>query len=74
MNRPTPPPCPLVVTRRDTRPATVSPSPAPAPALATDGADLVGHLDRFVGTLDESFGNDVLGTRDLLTTEAPWSD
>ncbi|MER8072910.1 hypothetical protein ABTZ59_31990 [Streptomyces sp. NPDC094034] len=48
-------------------------SPAPPPPAA-DGADLTGHLDRFVATLDASFGDDVLGTRDLLTAEDPWSD
>ncbi|MFB6980226.1 type II toxin-antitoxin system Phd/YefM family antitoxin [Streptomyces scopuliridis] len=58
----------IVVTRGGRRLAIISRAPT------ANGADLADLLDRFVGTLDESFGDDALGTRDLLTTEDPWNE
>ncbi|MEV4972563.1 hypothetical protein [Streptomyces scopuliridis] len=43
-----------------------------SPAPAVNGADLVDLLDGSVSMLDDSLGDDVLGTRDLLTAEDPW--
>ncbi|MCL7376049.1 type II toxin-antitoxin system Phd/YefM family antitoxin [Streptomyces sp. 35G-GA-8] len=58
----------IIVTRGGRRLAIISQAPT------ANGADLADLLDRFVGTLDDSFEDDVLGTRDLLTTEDPWSE
>ncbi|MFE2495884.1 hypothetical protein ACFXKS_10610 [Streptomyces scopuliridis] len=43
-----------------------------SPAPAVNGVDLADLLDGSVNTLDDSLGDDVLGTRVLLTAEDPW--
>ncbi|MFI5757370.1 type II toxin-antitoxin system Phd/YefM family antitoxin [Streptomyces sp. NPDC051569] len=58
----------IIVTRGGRRLAMISRAPA------ANGADLADLLDRFEGTLDDSFESDVLGIRDLLTSEDPWSE
>ncbi|MFD7900216.1 hypothetical protein [Streptomyces sp. NPDC059743] len=40
---------------------------------AANGTDLADLLDRFAGTLDDDFEDDVRSTRSLLTTEDSWS-
>ncbi|MER7997727.1 type II toxin-antitoxin system prevent-host-death family antitoxin [Streptomyces sp. NPDC095613] len=58
----------VIVTRGGKRLAMVSQAPA------ANGAELADLLDRFAGTLDDSFEDDVLSTRDLLTTGDPWNE
>ncbi|MYZ38484.1 MULTISPECIES: type II toxin-antitoxin system prevent-host-death family antitoxin [unclassified Streptomyces] len=58
----------VIVTRGGRRLAMISQAPA------GNGADLADLLDRFAGTLDDDFEDDVMGTRSLLTAEDPWSE
>ncbi|MPZ28407.1 MAG: type II toxin-antitoxin system prevent-host-death family antitoxin [Micromonosporaceae bacterium] len=58
----------IVVTRGGKRLATI------APAAAANGSALAGFLADRRGALDESFAEDVLGSRDLLTLDDPWSE
>lgn len=58
----------IVVTRGGKRLATI------APAAAANGAALAGFLTDRRGALGESFAEDVLGSRDLLTLDDPWSE
>lgn len=58
----------IVVTRGGKRLATI------APAAAANGSALAGFLSSRRGTLDEAFADDVLGTRNLVTLDDPWSE
>jgi prevent-host-death family protein len=58
----------IVVTRGGKRLATIAPAPA------ANGAALADFLAERRGTLDDSFAEDVLGTRDLLALEDPWNE
>lgn len=58
----------IVVTRGGKRLATISPAPT------ANGAALADFLAARQGTVDSSFADDVLGTRDLLTSDDPWSE
>jgi prevent-host-death family protein len=58
----------IVVTRGGKRLATITPAPA------ANGAAVADFLAAHQGTLDDSFAEDVLGTRDLLALEDPWSE
>jgi prevent-host-death family protein len=58
----------IVVTRGGKRLATIAPAPA------ANGAALADFLAEHQGTLDDSFAEDVLGARDLLTQGDPWSE
>lgn len=58
----------IVVTRGGKRLATI------APAAAANGAELADFLAQRRGTLDESFADDVLGTRELLAQDDPWNE
>lgn len=58
----------IVVTRGGKRLATISPAPA------ANGAALAEYLAAHRGALDDGFADDVLGARDLLTDDDPWSE
>lgn len=45
-----------------------------APAPVANGAALASFLADRQGTLDESFAEDVLGSRDLLTLDDSWRE
>lgn len=58
----------IIVTRGGKRLATIAPAPA------ANGAALADFLAQRQGSLDDSFATDVLGARDLLVSEDPWSE
>lgn len=58
----------IVVTRGGRRLATISAAPA------ANGAALADFLVSHRATLDETFADDVVGARDLLTTRDPWNE
>ena len=58
----------IVVTRGGKRVATISAAPA------ANGAALAGLLATHQGSLDDTFGDDVLAARRHLTANDPWSE
>lgn len=58
----------IVVTRGGKRLATISAAPV------ANGTALADFLVSRQGTLDESFADDVLGVRNLLTVDDPWNE
>lgn len=58
----------IVVTRGGKRLAIIAPAPA------ANGAALADFLSERMGTLDDSFADDVLSTRNLLVLDDPWSE
>lgn len=58
----------IVITRNGRRLATLGPVPA------GNGAALADALERYVGTLDDSFADDVLSARELVAGDDPWTE
>ena len=57
----------IVITRGGKRLATIAPAPS------GNGTALADFLAEHRGTLDDGFADDVLGARELLTDDDPWS-
>ncbi|WP_406191606.1 MULTISPECIES: type II toxin-antitoxin system Phd/YefM family antitoxin [unclassified Streptomyces] len=58
----------IVITRGGKRLAVLGPAPK------ATGRAMKDALLPYVGTLDDAFEGDVMGSRDLLTLDDPWND